>query len=461
MGKIRNLKTSDGTESIYPKTVTNAVYDTIGGNATTQKQINEDVQTSLSGKLSGPVVIDGTTTGIYGLSLVSGDGIEITADDDEVTIAADLPDATQSAAGLMSATDKAKLDNLTLDAASIDFDDTNAQLQADDVQAAIEQTLKTTLGAVTLVALGYDVYERGATLPLDQEGLRYALQMDRTASGNCYQKYYNDTSLVYMPKVDFSGVTRLDRAFKDCSNLQTVQPTFDISGLTVKNLSYLFDGTKLKKAPAMDTAGITTMSYMFQSTDIETAPDYDMDDVIYANSMFKGCAKLRGTVDYDLPAYTTVQGMFYYCGNVEEIYLRNTANASDFRYLVSGCASLRRLEVDWSAIMNGNTGNNAFNQCSSLRYMKIANLGKSPEITTYSCFSNSQTCPNWGDDTTRVPDALDSLKWTFNNLYDRAGDNLDSCTISLYRTIYDRLMGALTTAEITAITNKGYTITRI
>jgi hypothetical protein len=181
--------------------------------------------------------------------------------------------------------------------------------------------------------------------------------------------------------------------------------------------------------------------------------------VVYISNMFTNCNSLKNLdADFsDISGVASCISMFSYCTSLKRIGNIGSSGATDIQYMFDYCTSLERIEsLDMSSVTNIQT---AFSNLSSLRYMKLVNLGKS-SLTSY--VFNASTCQLWGDNSTDVPDALDSLVWTFKNLYDRTGNGMSGCTISLWRTIYDRLMAELTDAEkATYFTNKGYTITRL
>ena len=78
--------------------------------------------------------------------------------------------------------------------------------------------------------------------------------------GNVQQ--YKDI-LVYLPKIDTTGVTSMSNKFQNCYSLVAV-PMMDTSSVT--SMSYMFQRCyTLASVPLFDTSSVTSMSYMFQS----------------------------------------------------------------------------------------------------------------------------------------------------------------------------------------------------
>ena len=124
------------------------------------------------------------------------------------------------------------------------------------------------------------------------------------------------------------------------------------------------------------------------------------------------------------------------------------------------CYKLQRIDgfIDWTKISSYPS---SFIYSSSsygypLRYMTIKNLG-----TTGTTFNfNNTHLQNWGDesDTTTYPLSVGARQSLVDTLltysYDRAANGLSNATIQLQSKVKARL----TADEITAIQNKGYTI---
>ena len=124
------------------------------------------------------------------------------------------------------------------------------------------------------------------------------------------------------------------------------------------------------------------------------------------------------------------------------------------------CYKLQRIDgfIDWTKISSYPSGFISSNSTYAypLRYMTIKNLGKTG--TTFNF--NNNNLQNWGDesDTTTYPLSVGARQSLVDSLltysFDRAANGLSNCTIQLHPNVKARL----TADEITAIQNKGYTI---
>jgi hypothetical protein len=129
-------------------------------------------------------------------------------------------------------------------------------------------------------------------------------------------------------------------------------------------------------------------------------------------------------------------------------------------YMFINCHKLQRIDgyLDWTKIYSYPSSFITSNSTNgySLRYMTIKNLG-----TTGTTFNfNNSNLQNWGDesDTTTYPLSVGARQSLVDSLltysYDRAANGLSNATIQLHSKVKARL----TADEITAIQNKGYTI---
>ena len=104
--------------------------------------------------------------------------------------------------------------------------------------------------------------------------------------GNVQQ--YKDI-LVYLPKIDTTGVTNI--TFKNCYSLVAV-PMMDTSSVTA--MSYMFQNCySLVSVPLFDTSSVTSMSYMFYNCySLVSVPLFDTSSVTSMSSMFQSCYSL-------------------------------------------------------------------------------------------------------------------------------------------------------------------------
>jgi len=296
---------------------------------------------------------------------------------------------------------------------------------------------------------------------------------------NCY-------SLKCIPNLDCSSATTLEGMCRNCYNITEFPNLTDTSNVT--NMAYMFCRCKLLKSYNMnyDTSSVTNMQSLFYGC--ENIKDITIDctsaenmtylafgtsnlDTLTLKNIGQNASSVSmaqyinssavKTLIYDNCDFTKVTNLndaVQRATNLIELPEMNTTSCTTMNECFYFSSKLKKIALlDWSSITTAPS--TSFLQGTSIRYLKIQNWGKS-SLTTYNTFSSSYGS-TWGStDDVDYPDALDSLKWTFNNLYDRTSNSMGTCTINLYSILYDRLQGALTSAEWTAMENKGYNIVR-
>ena len=328
------------------------------------------------------------------------------------------------------------------------------------------------------------------------DGIEYAktIQNNWDASiTNRNNAFSDDTQLVYFPLVDTSNVTNMSIMFSGCTNLQYV-PAINVSKVTnmrqmfhkcnkltsldlsnwntskVNSMSYMFSYcgslTSLDLSNFV-TSKVTDMSYMFNACNTLKSlnvSSFDTSNVTNMNNMFSSCSGLTSLdlSSFDTSKVTNMNYMFNYCSGLTSLDLSsfNTSKVTSMNSMFYYCYKLQRIDgyLDWTKISSYPS---SFIYSSSsygypLRYMTIKNLG-----TTGTTFNfNNTHLQNWGDesDTTTYPLSVGARQSLVDSLltysYDRAANGLSNCKIQLHSNVKARL----TADEITAIQNKGYTI---
>jgi surface protein len=298
---------------------------------------------------------------------------------------------------------------------------------------------------------------------------------------------------------DTSNVTSMSNMFQNCSGLTSL----DLSGWDTSNVtsmynmfggSYYYTCNKFNNIifPENFGSACTTMNYMFANNSGFTSLDvsnFDTSNVTSMSNMFYYCTNLTSldVSNFDTSKVTIMDSMFSNCSKLTSLDVSNfdTSNVTDMRYMFSGCQSLTSIDLTGWDTSNVTNMNYMFENCSklqkidgfidwskissypynfiynnnslgTLRYMTFKNLG-----TTGTTFNfNNAYLKNWGDesDTTTYPLSVGARQTLVDSLltysYDRAANGLSTCTIQLHPNVKARL----TADEITAIQNKGYTI---
>ena len=311
----------------------------------------------------------------------------------------------------------------------------NGEVEVDNFYGVKEKEVdfvRNAIGLQSISDLGYNILEHGATLPIDEDGYKYAKEIydrykDNPPSGQNWSgansPFNHDTDLVYLPTIDFSqfktvGGDYLSSAFNGCTNLVCV------------------DDITLPE---------------------ESTNQYNN----FLNSTFLGCYSLKqvGNIQAPMNKNSGCYRTFYNCFALEKVgrfIVKGLSSSS----LFMNCYSLERIEEIVLRDLPYDTSTTAglILNCVNLRYMLGKELGTRPEGGTY----RFNTATEYGVPNDKHPDARQSLVDSLLTYsYDRVNDpdNLGTagttCTITLSANSYAQL----TSSEIEAITAKGYTLT--
>jgi len=265
----------------------------------------------------------------------------------------------------------------------------------------------------SIVGLGYNIWDyiSGAVnLAGFEYGCRYR-QDNPSISGDCRDKYKTNSSLVYFPKIDMSGVTSGSSMFYGTPNLILLPPEL--------NFNHQFDCSNMFRAPKLkrvDSLGNLVVSN--------------------ATNMFYGATALT------------------YVGKVNV----TACSGNKLLYMFQGCSALTHIDEvvcgannnSWGTSATYNIfGNNTTN--TSIRYCLFKNIGAASGSGTIWF----HRCSNWGVATTAEPDARQSVIDTLITYsFDRVEAGYSAITVQLS----PATKALLTDEEIEQITAKGYTI---
>ena len=134
--------------------------------------------------------------------------------------------------------------------------------------------------------------------------------------------------IVYLPKIDTSGVTNMNSMFYNCYSLVSI-PLLDTSSVT--NMNSMFSGcSSLVSIPLLDTSSVTTMSSMFYlCSSLVSIPLLDTSSVTNMNSMFYNCYSLVSIPLLDTSSVTNMSYVFSSCYSFVYVSLKNVKRACD------------------------------------------------------------------------------------------------------------------------------------
>ena len=283
--------------------------------------------------------------------------------------------------------------------------------------------LRNVIGLQSISDLGYNILDYGATLPIDEEGYKYAKEIydrykDNPPTGNIRALFANDNKLVYFPNIDLSHATAIggntsSSLFMNCHNLKVIPP--------------------------LNLTGNLACSYTIQ-----------------------GCRSLKRIDSLgDLKVTGSAANFMYSCYALEYVGKIDTSECTSFWGLLGNAYSLKRIEeLDLGKVATWGSGSFVSwpSNAPVLEYMLIKNIFRLPSQTTH-IFSGA---PKWGINSDENPDARQSLVDSLLTYsYDRVNDPDElgtagtTCTITLSANSYAQL----TASEIEQITAKGYTLT--
>ena len=298
----------------------------------------------------------------------------------------------------------------------------NGEVEVDNFYGVKEKEVdfvKNAIGLQSISDLGYNILDHGATLPIDEDGYKYAKELYERYKDNpptiLNRLFLNDQNLVYCPEISLENYGgNGNSCFEGCHNLISVQD-FKNEGLTAS--------------------------------------------LVY---FFRNCHSLKRVGDIKI----NVNGIgraFENCYALEYIgRIATTADAirtSEKSAAFSNCYSLERIEELNMYRWGGSGFNQAmFNSCVNLRYLLIKGFGSWSVVT----WPLQNVLANWGIPNDKHPDARQSLVDSLLTYsYDRVNDPDGlgtagtTCTITLSANSYAQL----TASEIEQITAKGYTLT--
>lgn len=193
--------------------------------------------------------------------------------------------------------------------------------------------------------------------------------------------------IVYLPKIDVSGVTSMNSFFEECSNLVSI--------------------------PYLDTSHITNMNYMFKScSSLVCVPRLDMSNVTSMSSVFIDCSALAVVPKFDTGKAKTMQYGMQNCQSLRYFHALNASNATNMNYFFRYCSSLTHIsELDVAKA----TLSSAFSNCRNLKICLLKNV-----VNSFS-LSNSSTLRK------------ESIIYIINN--EAATKNI---TITLHGSVYEK-----------------------
>ena len=184
----------------------------------------------------------------------------------------------------------------------------NGEVEVDNFYGVREKEVdfvKNAIGLQSISDLGYNILDHGATLPIDEDGYKYAKEIYErykdTPISSWEQLFKNDEKLVYMPMLHFADTvsSNLNQQFSGCYNLICVPPM---------------------KIPET-TANSKSMYSLFDACYSLKRFEFDMDEYQpkALTATWRNCHSLEyvGALPDSITSYST--GVFTGCESLEKI----------------------------------------------------------------------------------------------------------------------------------------------
>ena len=193
--------------------------------------------------------------------------------------------------------------------------------------------------------------------------------------------------IVYLPKIDTSGLTSMDSLFAGCTSLIAI-PMLDTSNVVYLNATFS-DCYSLTCIPPLDTANVRRMINTFLNCySLITIPALDTQNVTEMHYMFYNCHALTYIPQLNTSKVKNMSQMFAYCFSFKSIPPLDTANVTDMGGMFYCCHSLTNVAMlDASGVTEVNS---IFAFCYSLVNVFIKNckrvipLDRSPLLSKQS-----------------------------------------------------------------------------
>ena len=176
-------------------------------------------------------------------------------------------------------------------------------------------------GDIDWSAIGYESTPQSI---IDDYDYSIEIKNNWVNESTLYQRFLNDTKLVYMPLVDTSNAQYTTQMFNNCVNLTTI--------------------------PLLNTSNVTAATQMFSGcARLTTIPLLDLSNCTNTQNMFSGCTDLTTIPLLNTSNVTTMRNMFASCSNLKDVPLLNASKVvgmNSFSGTFTGCPKLTDTSLD-------------------------------------------------------------------------------------------------------------------
>ena len=182
-------------------------------------------------------------------------------------------------------------------------------------------------------------------VPEDNKALYGVINIDNI-------REYKDI-LVYLPKIDTTGVTSMQIKFSECIVLVAI--------------------------PKIDTSNVLYMTQMFSNcSSLVCVPVLNTSNVLSTPFLYSGCSSLLSAPMIDTSKSTNMLGMYRDC---------SSSKVTNMQGMFSGCARL--VNINYLDVGNVTNVTSMLANCRSLRFCNLKNLKLSIDISATSLLEKS------------------------------------------------------------------------
>lgn len=183
--------------------------------------------------------------------------------------------------------------------------------------------------------------------------------------------------IVYLPKINTSGLTSLSYKFTNCHAMIAI-PHLNTSSVT--DASGIFSHCySLTSIPLLDFSKVTTLEYaFFNCFNLRVLPKLDTRRVTNTLAMCRQCVSLQGA-ELSFDSATTFRQIFYLCSSIKRIILTSTSNVDNWDSAFYKCSTSDIVDVDMA---KATTITSMFSLVYRCRTIRIKNIGVSINLNT-------------------------------------------------------------------------------
>lgn len=195
--------------------------------------------------------------------------------------------------------------------------------------------------------------------------------------------------IVYLPKIDTSGVTSMNNMFNSCYSLIAI-PMLDTSNVTSMQNTFA-KCYSLVIIPLLDTAKVASMVSLFDSCySLTYIPKLNVSRVHYSQKMFNFCSSLKYIPKLEFSdIWEESYSMFENCRSLKKVDISGVGYTYVVSSMFSNCYSLTTIELDfYNALEEGNEYK-VFSNCYSLTHAYLKNIALPYDLSSAKLLTKS------------------------------------------------------------------------